>query len=167
MNTFRELRLSLVLLSLVVVPVVLTLFLKEDFEARAPLSSEALGQLEMEFKNYGIEHFRKSKATLKNQVSRTLRNESDPSSQMAAMNIAVYFFPELLHHTHLEKQFAIEHFVPLQDKIEAQPGTLEAQKYFQALKTTVWNYENPMQTDHGLSESAEKMLDIYGAISWK
>lgn len=167
MNTFRELRLSLVLLSLVVVPVALTLFLKEDFEARAPLSSEALGQLETDFKTNGIVYFKKSKASLKNQVSRMLKNESDSSSQMAAMNIAVYFFPDLLHDTHLEKQFAKEHFAPLQEKIEAQPGTLEAQKYFQALKTSVWNYENPMQTDHGLSESAEKMLDIYGAISWK
>lgn len=167
MNHLKELRLSLVLLSLVIIPVFTTLFLKEDFQTRVPLSAETLTNLESDFKSKGIHQFLKSKSKLKKQVSRMLRNDSDSSSQMAAMNIAVYFFPELLQPTHLERQFAMEHFSPLQEQIEAQPGTIEAQKYFQALKTTVWNYENPMQSEQGLSEFAEKMLNIYGAISWK
>lgn len=166
MNQIKELKLSVVLIFLFMLPVMATYFLKEDLDTTIPISEGVLSDLETNFRQQGIEYYFKEKSRLKKRVSRALSNNSSPSQTLAATNIAIYLFPDLLEDTHIEKHFAVEHFLPLQEQIEAQPGTVEARKYFETLRRTVWNYENPRSDELGLSLEAEKMLKLFSALTW-
>lgn len=166
-KTLKEIKLVALLLGLLMVPVLISSWLREDVAIHTPISAESLDELATAYRKSGMEQFIGAKRLLGKKVSLNLRNDEDPKAQMAAMNIAVYLFPELLHDSNLEKQYAEEHIKPLQEKIEAVPGTSEAQTTFEELRNIVWNYENPKQTEQGLSEYAAQMLKVYGALSWK
>jgi hypothetical protein len=166
-NTLKEVKVVALLLGLLVLPVLITSYMREEVSVHAPISSESLDELAQAYRKSGIDQFFTVKRVLQKRVSFNLKNDDDSKAQMAAMNIAVYMFPELLHETHLEKKYAEDNFKPLQEKIEALPGTREAQDNFEELRNLVWNYENPKQNEQGLSEYANEMLKVYGALSWK
>ncbi len=166
-KTLKEIKVVALLLSLLMVPILVTSHMRENVSLHTPISAVSLDELAQTYRKSGIERFLDAKRTLQKRVSFNLKNDDDSKAQMAAMNIAVYMFPDLLHDTHLEKQYAEEHFKPLQDRIETVPGTREAQDNFEELRNLVWNYENPKQNEQGLSEYANEMLKIYGALSWK
>jgi len=163
----REIKLVLILLVLVFIPVLASLYFTEERTVKAPVGADAFDSLSKEYEAHGIKAFLESRRRLKRQVSYNIKNDEDPRAQLAALNIAVYFFPDLLPENHLEKPFAEDSLRPLQVKIEESPGTSQAQYYFQELRTLVWNYENPANNTLGLSEHAEKMLHVYGSLSWK
>lgn len=164
---WQELRMVLILLVVVAIPVMVSYYLRTDFNTNIPISPRSLEQLSLEFKKQGIHSFLHSKKGLKRRVSFQLGNSKDPAAQLAATNIAVYLFPDLLPDDSFEKQFAQESFVPLQNGIEEKPGTQEAQLLFEELRARVWNYENPHNSADGLSEYADQMLKIYGSLVWK
>ncbi len=166
-STFKELKVVAILLVLVVIPVTTSLPFSEKQAITTPISSDTLDGLSKEYRSRGLKGFLDAKKRLRKQVSYQLDNDENPKAQMAALNIAVYFFPDLLPDNHLEKPFAEENLVPLQTRIEEGPGTSQARYYFQELRSLVWNYENPENNEQGLSEHAEKMLQVYGSLSWK
>jgi len=166
-RTLKEIRVVAILIALLMVPILITSYMKENVLLHAPISVESLSELAQAYRKDGITQFLSEKRVLQKRVSFNLTNDDNPKAQMAAMNIAVYMFPELLHESHLEKQYAEEHFKPLQEKIELDPGTRGAQDNFEELRNLVWNYENPKQNEQGLSEYANEMLKVYGALSWK
>jgi len=166
-KTLKEIKVVALLLGLLIVPVLITSYVRENVSVQTPISADSLDELAQAYRKSGIDQFLSAKRVLQKRVSFNLRNDDDSKAQMAAMNIAVYMFPELLHETHLEKQYAEENFKPLQVKIESTPGTREAQDNFEELRNLVWTYENPKQNEQGLSEYANKMLKVYGALSWK
>jgi len=164
---WQELRMVLILLAVVSVPVAISYYTRTDFDTSIPISSKNLEQLSQDFKKQGMRSFLQSKKTLRKRVSYQLRNSENQAEQLAATNIAVYLFPDLLPEDSFEKQFAEESFTPLQSGIEKQPGTPEAQKLFEQLRSRVWNYENPQNNSEGLSEYADQMLKIYSSLVWK
>lgn len=166
-TTLREIKIVTALLATLAVPVVVSTWLKDEAALHSPISAEGLEELSRAYRENGIDKFQSSKRLLRKKVSFNLRNDEDPKAQMAAMNIAVYFFPELLHDSNLEKTYSLEHFKPLQEGIESAPGTESAQNNFEELRNEVWSYENPKQNEQGLSEYAAQMLKVYGALSWK
>lgn len=166
-TTLRDIKIVSSLLLLLAAPVMVSTWLRDEQAIHTPISAESLEGLASEYRQNGIGHFRSAKRLLGKKVSFNLKNDDDPQAQMAAMNIAVYLFPELLHDSHLEKRFSESTFKPLQEQIEASPGTPEAQQSFEELRNTVWSYENPKQNEQGLSEYAAQMLKVYGALSWK
>jgi len=164
---FKELKIVAILLVMVVLPVTTSLFFVEKQAITTPISNETLDGLSKEYRISGLKGFLDAKKRLRRQVSYQLDNDENPKAQLAALNIAVYFFPDLLPDNHLEKPFAEDNLVPLQIKIEESPGTSQARYYFQELRSLVWNYENPENNEQGLSEHAEKMLQVYGSLSWR
>lgn len=163
----QDLKLVLILLSVISVPVFLSFFVTQDSLINVPISSDTLDSLSQDYRKQGLEGYLKAKKVLKRRVSQQLKNKQDPSAQLAATNIAVYLFPDLLPNDSFEKQFAEESFVPLQTEIEKKPGSTEAQALFEELRARVWVYENPQSTEQGLSDYANQMLKIYGALVWK
>jgi hypothetical protein len=164
---WSDIRLVLVLLSVVSVPVVVSFFFRSDLNTSIPISAKSLDQLSLDFKKQGIQSFLKSKKSLRKRVSSQIGNSQDPAAQLAATNIAVYLFPDLLPNDSFEKTIAEDSFTPLQNAIEQKPGTPEAQVLFEELRSRVWNYENPRNSADGLSEYADQMLKIYGTLVWK
>lgn len=163
----RDLKLVLILLSVISVPVFVSFFVTQDNLINVPISSDTLDSLSQDYRKQGLEGYLKAKKVLKRRVSQQLKNAQDPSAQLAATNIAVYLFPDLLPNDSFEKQLAEESFVPLQSEIEKKPGSPEAQTLYEELRARVWVYENPQSTEQGLSEYANQMLKIYGALVWK
>ncbi|NBT57907.1 hypothetical protein EBT16_03890 [bacterium] len=166
-SLLKEIKLTSFLVALVLFPVLLTFLFQDHATINTPISPDSLEQLSKEFREGGVQQFLDAKHQLKRKVGHNLHNDKDKASQLAAMNLAVYLFPELLEDTHLEKDFAQQHFQPLQTKIESAPGTEQARQNFEELRNVVWTYENPKQDEQGLSDYARQMLKIYGALSWK
>jgi hypothetical protein len=163
----QDIKLVLILISLISVPVLISLSVPQDNLIQVPISADTLDSLSQDYRKQGLEGYLKSKKSLKRRVSRQLENSKDPRVQLAATNIAVYLFPDLLPNDSFEKQLAEESFVPLQSEIEKSPGTSEAEALYEELRARVWNYENPKNSEQGLSEYANQMLKIYGALVWK
>jgi len=160
----QEIKVVAVLLSLIILPVLIALFVSQEKKSSpALISTAALDALSEVFKKQGIKNYFKSKNSLKEQISKELKNTDNKE---AATNIALYLFPDLLPRDHFEKEFAEENFVPLQMEIEKRPATVQAEALYEKLQARVWNYENPQNTPQGLSETAEKMLKIYQALAW-
>lgn len=164
---WQDLKIVGFLLGLISIPVAFTFYFRETTSIHTPISKQSMEELAQEYRNSGMDRFRAAKTLLKKRVSFNMKRDQDSKAQLAASNIAVYLFPDLLPENHFEKEFAMEQFVPHQKVIEDNPGTPIAQEHFEELRNIVWNYENPKQSEQGLSDYASQMLKIYGAMSWK
>lgn len=159
----QEIKIVAILLSLIIFPILVTLFLSQEKKNYGPISTASLDELSEVFKKQGFKSYFKAKSSLKDQISQELKNNENKET---ATNIAIYLFPDLLPGDHFEKEFAEENFLPLQLEMEKRPAKVEAEALYEKLHARVWNYENPQNTPQGLSDTAEKMLKIYQALAW-
>lgn len=165
--TAREWGLVLGLLTLLAIPVSFSYFFGTDLQIAIPVENDSMTALEQSFRKNGLESFKAAKKSLRERVSLQIKDAKNEKNRLAAVNVAVYLFPDLLPDSRLEKQEAQELFVPLQRAIEEMPGTPEAQARFEELRSNVWNFESPNSSTPVLSDQANQMLKIYGAMSWK
>lgn len=163
----KELKLAAFLVAMVMVPVLFTFLVRQEVAINTPISPKSLEELSVEYRKNGMQQFFDAKTNLKRRVSRNLKDNNNHEAYFAALNVALYLFPELLDDENMEKDFAQKHLRPLQEKIESSPGSKEAQKNFEELRNMVWGYENPKEDEQGLSEYARQMLKVYGTLSWK
>lgn len=166
-SSAQEWRLVLGLLTLLAVPVSFSYFFGTDLQIDVPVENDSISSLESVFRKNGLESFKTAKKSLRQRVSVQIKDAKNEKNRLAAMNVAIYLFPDLLPESRLDKQEAEDLFVPLQRAIEEMPGTPEAQARFEELRSNVWNFESPNSSTPVLSEQANQMLKIYGAMSWK
>jgi hypothetical protein len=126
---------------------------------------DALESLSNSVSGLGIAQFQRSRDELKTQISKILADPKNEEEQSRASSIALYLFPEILPESNFEKDVALELWAPLEQQIEAKPKSPEARMFFEEMKSTLWNYENPKMTDAGLSVNAMRTLNIYHELS--
>ena len=126
--------------------------------------AQAIIFLEESFQHGGIREFLKQKENLKVSVRHDLKAKAK-SKQMAALNTAVYLFPELLTEGDLEADVGADLWLPMQKKIEEKPKSIESQKYYERMEAQIWNYESPSKENPQLTEQASQVLRIYKSIS--
>jgi len=118
--------------------------------------------LEGSFRAEGLSGYQKQKALLKAEVREAIQ-KGNPRAE----NFAVYMFPELLPPSNFERSVAEEQWIPLQQKIEANPGTDESRKNFEEMRAQIWIYENPDQKHPALSDTADEIVRLYSMLSGK
>ncbi len=131
------------------------------------LVQEQFQKLSTTYERGDLRDFLRRKDVLRNEVARTLKVNRSQHAQMIATNISVYLFPELLPDRDFEKHEALSAWLPLQKKIESNPGTQESRIAFEEMKATFWNYESPDRSSPRLSETARQVLEIYDRLSSK
>lgn len=122
----------------------------------------AVQPLEGSFRSEGIAGFLRKKELLKEEVTTAIA-KGDPRAEP----FAVYLFPELLPPSNFEKAVAEEQWVPLQARIEANPGTEESRQNFEEMRAQIWIYENPDQKHPVLSDTADEIVRLYATLSGK
>lgn len=121
-------------------------------------------QMSHTYQSRGIEGFLEEKRKLKKAIHTTLADR-DTEMQKAAVNIAVYLFPELLPSKQLERGVASDFWIPHQQLIEQSPGTRQSREAFERMRANIWNYENPSRTTSELSAQAQQILSIYETLT--
>lgn len=128
-------------------------------------SMENFYTLDTSFLKGGISLYREEKKELKRNVSLLLSLSEENEVTRAAVNVAVYLFPDLLPKDHFEREVALENWFPLEHAIESHPKTDESRRSFEDLKAMIWNYENPSRTLPQLSDGAKQVIKIYDTLS--
>lgn len=113
----------------------------------------------------GLPFFHERKSKLRRDVKRTLQSNKSQRAQLVANSISLYLFPDLLSDKNFEKNVAVDHWGPLQEAIEGQPGSYRSRLWFEEMKTQIWNFENPDKENPELSTTAGTVLKIYDLMS--
>jgi hypothetical protein len=152
-----------VLVSLAVVGVIAHLTTPVTSTLPAPLRS--FSTLHETYRKLGMERYLQEKQNLKVSVQRLLGEPAGSNEARAAMNIAVYLFPDLLADEVFERDQAKDLWQRQEEAIEHAPRTPESRLWFEEMRANIWNYENPDRSSPRISEYAEQAIRVFDVMS--